>query len=96
MNGLTLGHRRALSVALGLSDGPTAEQLTVNTAALGLAERAARDPPLSCSSTTCRGWTALSALVIARRLREWRIGLIVSARSNTKRFSPPGTFPNSS
>jgi hypothetical protein len=46
MDGLTPAHRRALSVSLGLSDGLAAEPLIVNTAALALVQRAARDRPL--------------------------------------------------
>jgi hypothetical protein len=99
MDGLTPARRRALSVALGLSDGLAAERLIVNTAALALVQRAARDRPLLMLVDDVPWLDRPSALVpgfIARRSRGAGSGSSSRHGRTPRASSTPGTFPNSS
>lgn len=80
-------HRTALSVALGLGDGPSADRLVVSTAALAVLSQAADAQPLVMIVDDAHWLDRTSASVlgfIARRLAGSQVGLIAASRYATE------------
>jgi DNA-binding CsgD family transcriptional regulator len=81
---LDAAHRQALTVALGLGDGPPPSQLLVANAALALLRRAAAATPLLVIVDDLPWLDRASAVVLgfaARRLDGSRAGLLAASRA---------------
>jgi DNA-binding CsgD family transcriptional regulator/tetratricopeptide (TPR) repeat protein len=82
-------HRAALSVALGIGDGPVADRLVVAAAALALLRQAAADRPLLLIIDDLQWLDRASAQALgflARRLAGTRIGFLAAQRSGEGTF----------
>jgi len=93
---LTAVHERALSVALGLSDGSSPEPLAVSNAALALLRHAATTRPVLLILDDVQWLDRASAVVlglVARRLAGSRVGLLAASRSGEKTFLERGGLP---
>ncbi|HEX6525592.1 MAG TPA: ATP-binding protein, partial [Streptosporangiaceae bacterium] len=90
---LGAAHARALSAAVGLSDGPPADQLVVATAALALLVRAGTARPSLVVVDDLPWVDRASAVVlgfIARRLAGSRVGFLAASRSGEESFFDQG------
>ena len=87
---------RALSVAVGLSDGPPPDQLIVSNAALTLLVRAGAARP-SLVIVDDLPWVDRSSAVVlgfvARRLTGSRVGFLAASRSGEESFFEQGDLP---
>jgi len=87
---------RALSVAVGLSDGPPPDQLIVSNAALTLLVRAGAARP-SLVIVDDLSWVDRSSAVVlgfvARRLTGSRVGFLAASRSGEESFFEQGDLP---
>ncbi|MEV0117338.1 AAA family ATPase [Streptomyces sp. NPDC050844] len=93
---LTGPYRGALSVALGLDDGPAPDQLLVSNAALALLVQAAAERPLLVIVDDLPWLDRASAVVLgflARRLDAGRVGLLGAYRSEEGSFFERGGVP---
>ncbi|MFE7802726.1 AAA family ATPase [Nocardia sp. NPDC057440] len=82
-------HRRALGVGLGLDDGPVPDQLGLVNAVRALLVRAAVDGPVLLVVDDLHWIDRASALVLgmlARRLRDTRVGLVAAIRAGEDSF----------
>ncbi|MFI6598592.1 hypothetical protein ACIBHX_20220 [Nonomuraea sp. NPDC050536] len=89
-------HERALSVALGLGEGPPAGQVLVANAALVLLRQAAAAGPLMVIVDDIAWLDRASAVVlgfVARRLTGSRVGLLAASRSGEESFFEYGGLP---
>jgi hypothetical protein len=93
---LSAAHGRALSVAVGLSDGPAPDQLMVSNAALSLLIRAGAARP-SLVIVDDLPWVDRSSAVAlgfaARRLAGSRVGFLAASRSGEEGFFDQGGLP---
>ncbi len=90
LNRLDGTQQSALNVALGLSQGPTCDQLVVSNAALALLCQAAADRPLLLIVDDLQWVDQTSAAVlgfVARRLAGSRAGLLAAERTGASRLS---------
>lgn len=86
---LSAAHRRALTVGLGLADGPTPDQLALANAVRALLIRASTDRPVLLVVDDLQWIDRVSALVlgmVARRLRGTRVGLVAAVRTGEDSF----------
>jgi hypothetical protein len=93
---LSACHRNALSVALGLGDGPPSDPLVVSTAALALLRRAAAIRPLLVIVDDLLWVDRASAKVlgfVARRLAGDRIGFVAATRQDEDGFFDRSALP---
>lgn len=93
---LSQTHERALSVALGLGEGPAPGQLLVANAALLLLRQAAVDRPLLVIVDDVAWLDRASAVVlsfVARRLTGSRVALLAASRSGEESFFEHGGLP---
>jgi DNA-binding CsgD family transcriptional regulator len=91
--GLSVTHRRALSVALGLRDGWASDQLVVSNAALALLTRAATARTLLVVVDDLPWLDRASARVlgfVARRLTASRVGFLGAYRTDEASFFDRG------
>ncbi|MGW0832077.1 helix-turn-helix transcriptional regulator [Streptomyces prunicolor] len=82
-------HRSALTVALGLDDGPTPDRLVVANAVLALLRRLAAEQPVLVIVDDLPWVDRASAFVlgfVARRLRGTRIAFLAGQRSGDESF----------
>ena len=89
-------HRQALTVALGLGDGPPPSQFLVANAALALLRQAAATAPLLVIVDDLPWLDRASAVVLgfaARRLDGSRVGLIAAARVGEEGFFERAGLP---
>ena len=87
---------QALTVALGLDDGPPSSQLLVANAALALLRQAAADTPLLVIVDDLQWLDRASAVVlafVARRLGGSRAGLLAASRSGQEGFFERSGLP---
>lgn len=94
---LTVSQRRALSVALGLEDGPPADRLILFNAALDLVVSAAATRPLLLTIDDLPWVDRASAVVlgfVARRLNGTRVGFLGAARSGEEGFFERAGIPS--
>jgi len=93
---MSVVHGRALSVAVGLSDGPPPDQLIVSNAALTLLVRAGAARP-SLVIVDDLPWVDRSSAVVlgfvARRLTGSRVGFLAASRSGEESFFEQGDLP---
>ncbi len=86
---LSEAHRDALSVALGLSDGPPSDRLVVSTAVLTLLREAAAERPVLVIVDDMP-WMDRASLVVlgfvARHLAGSRVGFLAASRSGQESF----------
>jgi DNA-binding CsgD family transcriptional regulator len=86
---LDSAHRQALTVALGLDDGPPSSQLLVANAALALLRQAAAAAPVLVVVDDLPWLDRASAVVlafVARRLSASRVGLLAASRPGEEGF----------
>jgi len=86
---LAPAHREALSVALGLDDGPPSDRLTVSSAVLALLREAAATRPVLVIIDDLPWADRSSAVVlgfVARRLAGSRVGFLAASRSDQESF----------
>jgi DNA-binding CsgD family transcriptional regulator len=84
--------RKALSAALGFSDGPAGDRLVVSNAALALLCEAAADRPLLMIIDNLQWVDPASALVlgfVARRMSGSQVGLLAAERTGASRVLDP-------
>ena len=82
-------HREALTIALGLDTGPSAERLVVFNATLSLLQAVSADQPLLINVDDVCWLDRESAVVlgfVARRLAGSRIGLLAASRTGAPSF----------
>lgn len=93
---LSTEHAEALSVALGLGDGPSADRHVISTAALALLRQVAADCPVLLITDDLPWLDRASAVVlgfVARRVTGSRIGFLAAARSGAESFFERGDLP---
>ena len=93
---LAAAHRQALSVALGLGDGPGSDRLVISTATLALLRRVASREPLVVIIDDLPWLDRASALVlgfVARRLGGTRIAFLAAQRSGEESFFERAGIP---
>jgi DNA-binding CsgD family transcriptional regulator len=94
---LSDAHRSALTVALGLDQGPAPDALLVSNAALALLQASSRTNPI-CLIIDNLQWVDRSSAVIfgllARRLLGTRIGLLASSRTGAECFFDCSGLPS--
>ncbi len=93
---LDTAHHQALSVALGLGDGPGSDRLMIGTATLALLQRAVARRPLVLLIDDLPWLDRASALVlgfVARRLAGTRIALLAAQRSGDESFFERAGIP---
>jgi hypothetical protein len=89
-------HRKALRLALGLSDGSPADQLVVSNAALALVVQAAAARPVLVIVDDLPWVDRASAVVlgfVARRLAGSRVGFLAAYRSGEESFFERSGLP---
>jgi hypothetical protein len=89
-------HRRALSVAVGLDDGPAGDRLVVSNAALALLLGAAATHPVLVIVDDLPWLDRASAVVlgfVARRLTGSRVGFLAASRPGEESFFERGGLP---
>lgn len=96
IDGLRPAHAEALSVSLGLADGPRSDQLVASNAALELLTRAASDRPVLVIVDDMPWIDRASAAVlafVARRTPGTRVGFLAALRTGSETFFERAGLP---